>query len=438
MIAPYVIIQNKRDGQELKKKEIEAFIQNYVTGQIPDYQMAAFLMAVFFRGMTPQETATLTKVMIESGEWINPEELGFPTADKHSTGGVGDKISIILAPLAAAAGVRVPMMSGRGLGHTGGTLDKLESIPGFTTQLTKKDFIRLIDQHGVAMIGQTGKIAPADKKMYALRDVTATVDCIPLIAASIMSKKIAAGPANLVLDVKVGRGAFMKDEANARELAQTMVDIGTAHGRNVQAILTDMHTQPLGTAVGNSLEIIECAEVLLNRGSWVMRELTLLLTAPMLVMAGVSKDEADARVQLESLLTSGKAYEKFLEMVEAQGGDPDSVQEPYNLPLAPVRTVIESKKSGYITGIDPMVIGLMGVTLGAGRIRQEDPVDPGVGFVFSAQAGTPVDPGNPLVTVYSREKLEPDTISKIQNAFEFQKEPFNPKDLVIDRIFPKE
>ncbi len=437
MITPYVIIQKKRDGETLPGNVIETFIKGYVAGSIPDYQMAAFLMAVYFQGMDAVETATLTKVMMDSGDKIDPEELGHPTVDKHSTGGVGDKISIILAPLAAAAGCRVPMMSGRGLGHTGGTLDKLESIPGFNTNLEKDEFIRLVDTAGLGMIGQTARMVPADKQMYALRDVTATIDCIPLIAASIMSKKVAAGPQNLVLDVKVGRGAFMKDIDNARKLARAMVDIGTAHNRNVEAILTDMNTQPLGCAVGNSLEIIESAEVLQGRGPDDIRELTLVLTASMLVMAGIAPDTHAARKQLETLLDNGKAYEKFLEMVRVQDGDPETVKPPYALPLSKKTLDITADTAGYISGIDPMSIGLTSVQIGAGRIRQEDDVDPGVGFVLKKRTGDAVKPGDVLAIAYIRDDLTAGQIQTVKSDFEFSPQPVKIPPLILDRVSPR-
>ncbi len=435
MRTPYLIIQDKRDGRALPASEIRSFISGYVQGEIPDYQMSAFLMAVFFRGMTAEETAALTQAMMDSGDKISPDLLGDPTADKHSTGGVGDKISIPLAPLVAAAGVRVPMMSGRGLGHTGGTLDKLESIPGFNTQLETGRMIAQLHEIGVVMIGQTQRMVPADKKMYALRDVTATVDCIPLIAASIMSKKIAAGPRNLVLDVKVGRGAFMKDRENATRLAQAMVDIGSAHGRNVQAVLTDMHTQPLGRAVGNSLEIIESVEILQGKGPSDIRELTLTLAAPMLVMAGTDADESAARTRLEQLLDSGQAYQKFIQLVEAQGGDSRAVTPPFTLPLGEPVT-LEAPESGYIRGIDPMTIGLAGIELGAGRIRQDDVIDPGVGFKFTVQTGDSVEKGDPLVTVFVNRQLDPELKHRIVSAFEFTDKPVQRPAPVLDRIYP--
>jgi len=433
MKTPYLIIQQKREGQPLSQLDIETFISGYVKDDIPDYQMSALLMAIFFRGMTSEEIAILTKAMMDSGDVIDPLKLAFPNGDKHSTGGVGDKISIILAPLAASAGLNVPMMSGRGLGHTGGTLDKLESIPGFNTQLDHNAFIHQVEKIGVAMVGQTKRMVPADKKMYALRDVTATVDCIPLIAASIMSKKLAAGPKNLVLDVKVGRGAFMKSKETARELATCMINIGQAHQRNVRAILTDMHSQPLGNAIGNSLEIIECVEILRGKGPASIRNLTLILTAEMLVMAGIDNDKASAMDRLNSILDSGKAYTKFLEMVKWQGGNPKSLEPPYRLPIAN-GTVITAETSGYVSGINPMTIGLTSIKLGAGRIHQDDTIDHGAGFMINVNVGDDISEGDTLVTVFSNHPVNPELKQEILNAFEIQEQPPDVSDIIIDRI----
>ncbi len=436
MTTPYLLIQKKRDGNSLTGEEIRRFVTGYVQDEIPDYQMAALLMAIFFRGMTPEETAGLTQAMMDSGDRLDPSELGHPTADKHSTGGVGDKISIILAPLVAAAGVRVPMMSGRGLGHTGGTLDKLESIPGFNTRLEKDVMIRQIDRIGVAMIGQTDRMVPADKRMYALRDVTATVDCIPLIAASIMSKKIASGPQNLVLDVKVGRGAFMKSMPDAARLAETMIQIGRAHGRNVSAMLTDMDTQPLGRAVGNSLEIIESIDVLMGGGPSDLRELTIELSIPMLQMTGVETDPAIARQKLEHLLDSGTAYGKFVDLVDAQGGDPRSVETPYRLPVSDQRIQVCADQPGFVDNVDPMTIGLAAVELGAGRLRKEDPVDPGVGLMIEARRGDRVNVGDTLADVYVNRPLDPALETRIRSAFCITPTSPKPKPVVLKTIPP--
>lgn len=435
MIVP-VIIQTKRDGGELSPGTIREFIEGYVSGAIPDYQAAAFLMAVYFRGMSDAETAALTQAMMDSGDRFNPADLGGVTADKHSTGGVGDKISIPLAPLVASCGVRVPMMSGRGLGHTGGTLDKLESIPGFRTNLERDQFLKVLDRTGAAMIGQTDRMVPADKKLYALRDVTATVECIPLIAASIMSKKIAAGPQHLILDVKTGRGAFMKTTADAGKLARAMVAIGTAHGRNVQARLTNMDTQPLGRMIGNSLEVIESAELLQNRASGDLRELTLALSADMLVMAGVAPGYPEAMALLIDRLSSGAAYRKFLEMVEAQGGDPDSVQPPYRLPVSSRTITLAANRSGWITGIDPMTIGLAGLELGAGRTRKEDGIDPGVGFELLIKAGDRVEPDQDLIRIFHSKPVSGEFLNRIRSAFEIADAQPRLPALLFEHIIP--
>ncbi|MCD4652704.1 thymidine phosphorylase, partial [bacterium] len=399
-----------------------------------DYQASAFLMAIFFRGMTDSETAAFTQIMMESGDMIDPDHLGSLTADKHSTGGVGDKISIPLAPLVASAGVRVPMMSGRGLGHTGGTLDKLESIPGFRTDLDFKTFKKILDTTGAAMIGQTERMVPADKKLYALRDVTATVECIPLIAASIMSKKIAAGPKSLILDVKVGRGAFMKTKKDARKLAHAMVSIGIAHNRHVQARLTDMDTQPIGRMVGNSLEIIESVEMLQNRGSEDLRELTLTLGSDMLVMSGSSDSQASARKVLENCLSSGKAFETFLKMVEAQGGNPKSLEHPFQLPVSSRTITLAAEKTGYIQGIDPMAIGLASVELGAGRQKKEDDVDPSVGFELLTKYGDAVEKNQELIRIYYSSAPSQELIANVRNAFEIDDNKPSGQQLFIDHI----
>ncbi|MGB3974959.1 MAG: thymidine phosphorylase [bacterium] len=435
MLTP-VIIQKKRDNEELPPQIIRQFIDDYVSGHIPDYQASAFLMAVYFNGMTDAETSALTQAMMDSGERFEPSNFKAITADKHSTGGVGDKVSIPLAPLVASCGVMVPMMSGRGLGHTGGTLDKLESIPGFKTNLDRSRFLQVLDSVGVAMIGQSDRMVPADKKLYALRDVTATVECIPLIAASIMSKKIASGPKNLVLDVKVGRGAFMKDIDKARKLAGAMVSIGTAHHRNVQARLTDMDSQPLGRMIGNSLEIVESAELLQGRGPDDLKELTLTLAADMLVMAGTSKTFTDARLLIEKNLSSGAAFDVFLKMVKAQGGDPNSVSPPYSLPISTKTLTLSAPKSGFICGIDPMALGLTAVELGAGRSKIDDEIDPRVGFELLVKTGDDVSKGQEMIRVFFTKPLEQNQLETLRNAFEISEVKPAEKPLFLDRIMP--
>jgi pyrimidine-nucleoside phosphorylase len=433
MLTP-VIIQKKRDGDELPPDIINDFINGYVNDTIPDYQAAAFLMAIYFKGMTDAETAALTQAMMDSGDRFEPSDFNGSTADKHSTGGVGDKISIPLAPLVASCGVLVPMMSGRGLGHTGGTLDKLESIPGFTTQLDRTQFLTVLDTVGAAMIGQTDRMVPADRKLYALRDVTATVECIPLIAASIMSKKIAAGPQNLILDVKVGRGAFMKTADDARKLARAMVAIGTAHSRTVQARLTDMHTQPLGYMIGNSLEIIESAELLQGRGPADLRELTLILGADMLVMAGAADSTETARTMLSDKLDSGAAMDVFLKMVEAQGGDPSSVTPPYSLPVSTRTITLSAKQSGYIQGINPMSLGLAAVELGAGRSRKDDDINPEVGLELLIKTGDSISSGQDLIRIYYTKPPDQSLLETIQSAFEIGKHKPDSAPLLLDHI----
>lgn len=429
-----VIIQKKRDGEDLSPDMIRRFIQGYVEGDIPDYQAAAFLMAVYFNGMTDLETAALTEAMMNSGERFEPSDFDGITADKHSTGGVGDKTSIPLAPLIASCGVLVPMMSGRGLGHTGGTLDKLESIPGFRTDLDRDRFFQVLKTAGVAMIGQTERMVPADRKLYALRDVTATVECIPLIAASIMSKKIAAGPKNLILDVKVGRGAFMKNSDDARMLARTMVTIGAAHHRTVQARVTDMHTQPLGQMIGNSLEIIESAELLQGRGPADLRNLILTLGEDMLIMTGIAGSTADAHRILEKKLTSGAAWEIFLKMVETQGGDPDSVSPPYTLPISSKTITLSAQKEGFIQGINPMTLGLTAVELGAGRSKMDDVVDPRVGFELLVKTGDTVTKDREMIRIFYTKPPDQQHLETIRNAFEIGDEKPGETPLILDHI----
>src|SRR3954469_8971479 len=360
------LIQRKRGGEELSPEEIEFLVNGYTNGEIPDYQMSSFLMAVYFKGMTDREVSRLTECMLHSGDTVDLSGVPGVKVDKHSTGGVGDKTSFIVAPLAAAAGVVVPMMSGRALGHTGGTLDKLESIPGLRTNLTIEEFRNQLSEIGLAFIGQTEQLAPADGKLYALRDVTATVESIPLIASSIMSKKLAEGIDALVLDVKVGSGAFMKSLEDARALAKTMISIGTQMGRKVTALITDMD-QPLGRAVGNALEVIEAVEMLRGRAPADYTEITLALTAEMLVLGGEAKDEAEARAKLHEAIKSGAAVEQFKQIVSAQGGDPEAVDDYARLPAASSTVDVPSPASGYVTRIDCEAVGLAAVALGAGR-----------------------------------------------------------------------
>lgn len=400
---PYELIYKKRNGDRLTHEEMEFLVGGFTRGDIPDYQMSAFLMAVFFRGMDDAETAALTKTMMDSGEVLDLRGR-FPvrTVDKHSTGGVGDKVSLPLTPAVAACGVPVPMMSGRGLGHTGGTLDKLESIPGFRTNLTKDEFLNVLSKTGCAMVGQTEKIAPADKKMYALRDVTATVDCIPLIAASILSKKLSAGPEALVLDVKTGHGAFMQKMEDSKRLAQAMLGICRKAGRPAVTFITDME-EPLGLAVGNALEIHETLECLSGAGPADLRELVVTFGAEMLKLAGRAKHTEDGRNAIETVLSNGEAKRKFAEMVAAQGGDPKAVDDPARLPSAKFVEALEAPKSGIIQRMAARDIGVASLLLGAGRTRASDAVDFAAGIVLTRKTGARIKKGEPLAYLHTND-----------------------------------
>jgi pyrimidine-nucleoside phosphorylase len=397
------VIARKRDGGALSREEIAFFVDGVTAGTLPDYQASALLMAILLRGMTAQETAWLTDAMVHSGIRVDLSDIPGVKVDKHSTGGVGDKTSLILAPLAAACGVPVPMMSGRGLGHTGGTLDKLESIPGFRVGLSLEEMKEALRGTGCAMIGQTSQIAPADKKLYALRDVTATVESIPLISASIMSKKIAEGIDALVLDVKTGSGAFMKTEADSRALAESLVSIGQASGVRAEAVITAMET-PLGQAVGNALEVIECLDVLKGGGPNDLIEVSTELTARMLLLAGVATDRADAEQQVVNAISSGAGLERFRRIVEQQGGDPRVVDDYRRLPSVPGRHVVAASQSGFVTRLDAELVGRASVALGAGRDRVEDTVDPAVGIMVIAKPGDEVSDGDAIVELHYRDE----------------------------------
>jgi pyrimidine-nucleoside phosphorylase len=401
------LIRRKRDGGELQRSEIEALINAYTRDAIPDYQMSAWLMAVLLRGMTRAELAALTESMLNSGQVLNFSDLPAPKVDKHSTGGVGDKTSLVLAPVAAAGGLYVPMISGRGLGHTGGTLDKLESIPGFNVNLSVADFRRVLAQCGAAMIGQTAEIAPADKRIYALRDVTGTVESPYLICASIMSKKLAEGIDALVLDVKTGSGAFMKSEKDAVFLAELMVETGQRLGKRVAALITSMD-QPLGRAVGNSVEVAECIEILNGRGPDDLRELCLVLSAWMFLLGKRVSDLAAGRLLAEEIIANGKARDKFREMIRLQGGNPAVIDDPGLLPRAKYQTDIVSPASGVVSAIMCEQVGTAGVLLGGGREKKEDSVDPSVGIIVHKKLGDTVTAGDALCTVHynSAERLE--------------------------------
>ena len=393
------VIAKKRDGQELSAVEIEYFIQQYTSGDIPDYQASAWLMATLLRGMTRAETAALTSAMLLSGETLDLSEFPSPKVDKHSTGGVGDKTSLVLAPLVAAGGLIVPMISGRGLGHTGGTLDKLESIPGFNVNLTVAEFRRVLDACGCAMIGQTAEIAPADKKLYSLRDVTATVESPYLICASIMSKKLAEGIDALVLDVKTGSGAFMKQEQDAAFLAELMVETGESMGKKVVALITNMD-QPLGTHVGNSLEVIESLDVLRGGGSDDLRELCLELAGWMFYLVGTKETPEQGRLNAERLIRSGKGLETFRRMIELQGGNANVIDDPSLLPRSKQTSAVISPRSGFITAIDCQAVGTASAILGGGRMKKEDSIDPSVGIVVHRKLGDAVSAGESLCTIH--------------------------------------
>ena len=395
------LIRKKRDGGALSAAEIEYLVEGCTKddGSIPDYQLAAWLMAVVLRGMTREETAVLTHAMLHSGEVLDLSFLPAKKVDKHSTGGVGDKTSLVLAPLVAAGGLFVPMISGRGLGHTGGTLDKLESIPGFRVGLAVPEFHRVLKACGCSMIGQTEKVAPADRKLYALRDVTGTVESPYLICASIMSKKLAEGTDALVLDVKTGSGAFMKKEEDAVFLAELMVETGERMGKQMVALITDMN-QPLGRMVGNALEVQECIEVLHGGGPADLRELCLDLAAWMFFLGGSSKTVSQGKQLSEQIIASGKAFERFRQMVELQGGDISAIDDPTRLPGTDHRVDVPSLQSGYVTAILCEQVGTACVILGGGRERKEDSVDPAVGIVVHKKIGDKVSTGEPLCTIH--------------------------------------
>lgn len=404
-MRPQEIIRHKRDGGELSREEVASFVRGVVEGAWADYQASALLMAVYLNGMTTAEMEYLTQAMLGSGEVLDFSEIEAPKADKHSTGGVGDKTSLIIAPLVAACGVAVPMISGRGLGHTGGTLDKLEAIPGYKVHLDLGEFRRIIKRVGFAMMGQTGEIAPADKRLYALRDATETVESIPLIVASIMSKKLAAGLDALVLDVKTGSGAFMRDEGRARALARALVRTGNSCGVRTEALLTDM-SQPLGLAVGNANEVQECLYIM--RGETgdetrPVRELSVELSARMVALAGAADSLDAARVRVNRALDSGAALERFRRNVEEQGGDPRVCDDPARLSDLTVAEVrVESEHAGYVVAIDTSEIGRAVASIGGGRMRVEDRIDPAVGFLARAKTGQQLAAGEPLGLLYCR------------------------------------
>lgn len=396
------IIMKKRDGGELSTEEISAIVSGYVSGEIPEYQISAWLMAVFFRGMSARETADLTELMLRSGSTMDLSGISGPFVDKHSTGGVGDKVSLILAPIVAACGIKVPMMSGRALGHTGGTLDKLESIPGYTTRLDETRFRDFIQRDGFAMTGQTDAIVPADKKLYSLRDVTATVESVPLITASILSKKVAEGAEALVFDVKSGPGAFMKTVEDAERLANSLVSTGQAMGKRIVGVITDM-TEPLGNKVGNFFEVEESIDCLKGKGPADLMEVTYRLSAWMLVAGGLAHDVAEGEIKCREAVSSGKAYELFIQNVKTQGGDVDRMLALYGTWRSAHSRELKAPVAGFIASIDAFKIGLAGVYLGVGRNKTTDPVAPDVGFIFARRKGDAVSAGDTVATVYGKD-----------------------------------
>ena len=429
----YDLIEKKKHGQELSREEIAYMIQGFVDGQVPDYQMAAMLMAIYFRGMTDRETAELTMEMAGSGDMVDLSPIQGVKADKHSTGGVGDKTTLVIVPIVAANGVKVAKMSGRGLGHTGGTIDKLESIPGFQTAIPREEFFRIVNQTGAAVIGQSGNLVPADKKLYALRDVTATVDSIPLIASSIMSKKIAAGSNAIVLDVKTGSGAFMKTLEDSIRLAEKMVAIGTHAGRDCCALITDMDV-PLGHAVGNSLEMQESIEVLQGRGPADLTEVCVDLAANMLYMAKAGTIE-ECRKLAEDSIADGRGLQALKAMVESQGGDGSYIDHPEKFSQAPYSMEVKADKAGYVSHMDTEAVGIASVMLGAGRSRKEDPIDHSAGLILRKKYGDPVQPGDVLAVLRtSDQKLLSGAAEKLRAAYQIGREKGPEKKLVYARV----
>ena len=430
----YDIIHKKREGGELSGEEIRFFVQGYTQGEIPDYQVSALLMAIFFRGMTRRETGDLTMEMAHSGDMVDLSSIPGVKVDKHSTGGVGDKTSLILGPIAAACGVKIAKMSGRGLGHTGGTVDKLESIPGLRTAIPREEFFQIVRETRLAIIGQSGNLCPADKKLYALRDVTATVESLPLIASSIMSKKIAAGADAILLDVKVGSGAFMKTQEDSRALAQEMVRIGAQVGRRTVALITDMD-MPLGQCVGNALEVQEACQVLSGKGDHRLRGLCLELASNMVYLGGKASTMEEARELASQAVASGKALDKFREMVEAQGGDGSYILHPEKFSLSPVVVEVPAPETGYIPRLNAEECGLAAVELGAGRETKDSPIDYGAGIVLLKNKGDAVTKGEPIARLYAqREDLCQRGRERFLSALQVGQEAPDMGPLILERI----
>ncbi|GAC1376654.1 MAG: pyrimidine-nucleoside phosphorylase [Ktedonobacteraceae bacterium] len=430
------LIAKKRDGNTLTNEEISWLIEQYTQGQLPDYQMAAWLMAVYWRGMNAQETSDLTLAMARSGEQLYVRETVSPVIDKHSTGGVGDKVTLAVAPLVAACGVAVGKMTGRGLGHTGGTVDKLESVPGFRATLSRDEFLAILQKHRIVLAGQSNDLAPADGKLYALRDVTGTIESIPLIASSIMSKKLAVGASHLLLDVKFGNGAFMKTTGQARELAQAMVEIGRASGLHTVAAITSME-QPLGRAIGNALEMAEAIAILHGTGPEDVSKLCYHEAAELLLMTGkaTSVEEADRIVQ--HAIQSGAALQKLVEVIAAQGGAAQYIEDHRLLPQAPVRVMLTAPRAGYIASIHAEHIGLVSMSLGAGRFKKGDPIDHRTGLILQAKVGTHLSAGDPLIEIHARSEHEAASIqSTLFACYTWSDAPVQPQPLIHDIIRP--
>ncbi|HEX6478702.1 MAG TPA: thymidine phosphorylase [Ktedonobacteraceae bacterium] len=430
------LIRKKRDGLTLSTAEIHWLVEQYTQEQIPDYQVSAWLMAIYWRGMNARETSDLTLAMARSGEELHVRDIISPVIDKHSTGGVGDKVTLAVAPLVAACGVAVGKMTGRGLGHTGGTVDKLESVTGFRVTLSREEFMRILTQHHIVLAGQSNDLAPADGKMYALRDVTGTIESIPLIAASIMSKKLAIGASHLLLDVKVGSGAFMKNVDQARELAQTMVDIGRLAGLHTVAAITSME-QPLGRAIGNALEMAEAIAILHGEGPEDVSELCYHEAAELLVMTGTAKSMSEAELRVEHAINSGAAVAKLAEVIAAQDGDARQIEYPELLPRAPVCSLLVAPRSGYIAGIEAERMGLASMQLGSGRFKKGEQIDHRTGFVLQAKMGDYRHAGEPLLEIHARNASEATSIQDaLLSCYTWSEAPVSMGPLIYDTIRP--
>ncbi|OCA90991.1 pyrimidine-nucleoside phosphorylase [Bacillus sp. FJAT-27225] len=427
------LIEKKRDGQELTAEEINFIIQGYTKGSIPDYQMSAFTMAIFFKGMTESERAELTMAMVQSGDQIDLSGIEGVKVDKHSTGGVGDTTTLVLGPLVASVGVPVAKMSGRGLGHTGGTIDKLEAVEGFHVEISNDEFLNLVNKNKIAVIGQSGNLTPADKKLYSLRDVTATVDSIPLIASSIMSKKIAAGADAIVLDVKTGAGAFMKTLDDSKELAKAMVRIGNNVGRKTMAVISDM-SQPLGYAIGNALEVKEAIDTLKGEGPKDLAELSLTLGSHMVYLAGKAESLSEARRMLENAIADGSALEKMKVFLSSQGGDGSVVDDPSKLPQATFITPLEAKESGYVSEIIADEVGTAAMLLGAGRATKESEIDLAVGLVLKKKIGDKVEKGEPLAEIHSNSENIAEVTDKLYASIKLSNEKVDAPTLIYGEI----